>query len=158
MSYTSSSRIVINVVILITGLCAAGYSIRSFWPSGAPSTVKDIDPAVQTITAPELKELLVEKGGSMVLVDTRERDEFRKGHIPSAINIPFDEIEVRAEDELSKSSHIILSYFKCGQENRIGVITSSSLKNLGFTNVTVLDGGIDKWKESSYDLEKERRE
>jgi len=158
MPYTSKSRIVINVVILITGLCAAGYSLRSFWSSGPPAVVKHIDPALHTITAPELKELLIEKGDSLVLVDVRERDDFRKEHIPSAINIPFDEIEVRAEDELSKSTHIVLSFYKCDQENTVSVITSSSLKNLGFTNVSVLDGGINKWKESSYDLQKEKRE
>jgi rhodanese-related sulfurtransferase len=129
-----------------------------FWPSGAPSTVKNIDPRVQTITAPELKELLLHKRDGITIVDIRARDEFRKEHIPSAINIPFDELEVRAEDELSKSSHVILSYFKCGEENRVGAITSSSLKNLGFSNVTVLSGGIDKWKEFTHELEKEKRE
>lgn len=154
MSHRFSARVVINVVILITALCAAGYCISLFWPGAAPATVRDIDPA-QTITARELKDLLVRKGDGITIVDIRERDKFRREHIPSAINIPFDELEVRAEDELSKSSHVILSYYKCDEENRVGALTSSSLKNLGFSNVTVLDGGIDKWKEFSHQLEKE---
>jgi rhodanese-related sulfurtransferase len=154
MSY-SRSRITVNVVILIAALCAAGYSLRSFWPSRAPAAIKHVDPALRIITAPELKALLLRKEDSIVLVDVRERNDFQKEHIPSAINIPFDEIEVRAEDELSKSSHIVLSFFKCDQENSVSTTASSSLKNLGFTNVSVLDGGINKWKESSYDLQKE---
>jgi rhodanese-related sulfurtransferase len=157
MSQSLSTRIVINIVILIAALCAAGYCISLFWLSVAPAKMTDIDPA-QTITAPELKELLVHKNDTITIVDIRERDEFLKEHIPSAINIPFDELEVRAEDELPKSSHIILSYYKCGEENRVGAITSSSLKNLGFGNVTVLDGGINKWKEFSHELDKEKRE
>lgn len=150
MFHTILSRVVINVILLITGLCAAGYCISLFWSSGSPSTAGTIGSAVRTITAAELQKLLVENRDAIALVDIRERDEFRKEHIPSAINIPFDELEVRAEDELSKSSHIILYYFKCGEENKISAFTSSNLTNLGFKNVTVLDGGIDKWKEFSH--------
>lgn len=142
----------------MTGLCAAGYSISLFWSSRAPATAANTQPPVRTIDASELKELLVENGNELALIDIRERDEFQKEHIPSAINIPFDEVEVRAEDELSKSSHIVLYYFRCGEENKISAIASSSLKNLGFGNVTVLDGGIDTWREFSQGSQNKPRE
>ena len=154
MSHSFSRRVVINVVILVAALCAAAYSVSLLWRSGAPAAA-NTGPQVQIINGPQLKELLVAKRDEITLIDIRERHEFRNEHIPSAINIPFDEVEVRAEDELSKSSHIILYYFKCGDENTISAIASSSLTNLGFRNVTVLDGGIDTWKEISQDLRKE---
>lgn len=156
MSHSSSRRIVINVLILVAALCAAAYSISLFRPGGAPAAATNTGPPAQTINASQLKDLLVANRNEITLIDIRERDEFRNEHIPSAINIPFDEVEVRAEDELSKSSHIVLYYFKCGEENTISAIASSSLKNLGFRNVTVLDGGIDTWKQFSQDLRKEQ--
>ena len=155
MSHSSSKRIVINIVILVVALCAAVYSISLFRPSGAPAAATNTAPPAQTINASQLKDLLVANRDEITLIDIRERDEFRNEHIPSAINIPFDEVEVRAEDELSKSSHIVLYYFKCGEENMISAIASSSLKNLGFKNVTVLDGGIDTWRKFSQELRKE---
>jgi len=47
---------------------------------------------------------LVEATGGVMVVDTRPREEFRSGHIANAINIPSDEIGVRAAVELPPPS------------------------------------------------------
>jgi hypothetical protein len=52
----------------------------------------------------ELRDFLAAK----VLLDVRERDRFHQGHRPSAINIPYDELLVRAPIELSRFSGIVI--------------------------------------------------
>ncbi len=158
-----SKRGVVNTIIMVAGLVLAVYVIASYAARVAPSPKSESPTAngrpdyagkkpagVVTLSASELKKILDAKTERVVLVDLRERDQFRDGHIQSALNIPFDELEVRAEDELSKSDRIVLIYFECGSENTVSAINSASLHALGFRNVSILDAGIDSWKRSSY--------
>ena len=46
----------------------------------------------------------VARGG--IIVDVRDRDEFLEGHIPMAVNIPFELIEAR-EYTLPKSKYLV---------------------------------------------------
>lgn len=51
---------------------------------------------------------LVRSGAKFDFVDVRERDRFKTGHYPHAVNIPLDELEVRSRHELDQSKTIIL--------------------------------------------------
>lgn len=56
----------------------------------------------------------VKAGQRLVVLDVRERGDFAEKHFPQAKNIPVDEIEVRAVNELSTSDFIVLF---CGCKN-----------------------------------------
>ena len=47
------------------------------------------------VTPNELEQAMA-NGSSPVVVDVRSPDDFRKGHLPGAVNIPFGELEARA--------------------------------------------------------------
>ena len=79
--------------------------------------------------------------------DTREQDEFDKGHIPGAILIPYTEIENKAEAMLTDKDKLILVYCRSGRRSKIA---AESLVKLGYTNVKEF-GGIIDW---SYEIEK----
>lgn len=49
----------------------------------------------QVISAKELKGYIGRR--DTIVVDLRERSDYQKGHIPTAINIPFDEYEEKQE-------------------------------------------------------------
>jgi rhodanese-related sulfurtransferase len=74
-----------------------------------------------------------------VLVDVRTPDEYRAGHIPSAINIPYDRIA--ANPPTGDTSALVILY--CASGGRSSKATAS-LKDLGYTHV-VNFGSIRKW-------------
>lgn len=75
------------------------------------------------------------------LLDVRTSEEFNRGSIPGAINIPIDEIRDRVSELPSKD---LLVHCQVGQR---GHTASMLLKDLGF-NAVNLDGGYLTWASS----------
>ena len=73
-----------------------------------------------------------------VLLDVREADEFRSGHIPGAANLPLSRIE---ETRLEKNAEIFV-YCLRGTRSRQAV---SRLTRMGYTKVRSI-GGITRYK------------
>jgi rhodanese-related sulfurtransferase len=46
--------------------------------------------------------------GEAVLVDVRSPESYAEGHIPGALNVPFDQVEARATDLRRKARQAIL--------------------------------------------------
>jgi hypothetical protein len=49
------------------------------------------------------------------LVDVRDRNQYGKGHLPGAINIPLDEFEIRAPHEVKKDNLLIVDCSYCSE-------------------------------------------
>ena len=83
------------------------------------------------------------------LIDVRTQDEFDLGHIDSAINLDFYS-ETFQNDILSlpKNETIVLY---CRTNNRSRK-TANILKENGFREISVLDGGITEWVKNGYDI------
>ena len=78
-----------------------------------------------------------------LVVDVRDKAEFDQGHIVDAINIPFANIETRA-DELNKhKDRPIVIACKMGQHSGAA---GTALRKKGFENVSRLRGGIAEWR------------
>jgi len=93
----------------------------------------------------ELRQYILEKNRDFILIDVRTPKEYNKGHIPTALLIPYNEIESHT-DKIPKEKLIVL-YCKSG--GRSG-IAASRLKDLGYKKV-INFGGIYRW---TYELEK----
>ncbi|HET6413967.1 MAG TPA: rhodanese-like domain-containing protein [Anaeromyxobacter sp.] len=65
------------------------------------------------------------------VVDVRTPAEFDKGHVPGAVNIPYDEMERRA-GELGPPTTPLLLYCQSGRRSEIAIRT---LKGKGFTRL-----------------------
>ena len=76
-----------------------------------------------------------------VLVDVRDENIFRKGHIAGAINIPDDKVLSWAS-KLSKD-FVIYLYSDDGKRSDI---LAKKLRSNGFTEALSIIGGIDEWK------------
>lgn len=84
----------------------------------------------------------------MVLIDVREADEFASGHIPakSVFTIPRGKLEFAVDDTLlNLSDHQVVCYCLKGAR---GLLGAKTLKDLGFSNVSNLKGGIENWVKS----------
>ncbi len=96
---------------------------------------------IRSLTSDEIKVILdKDKRGEFLLLDVRQPEEYKAGHIPGAMLIPLGELEARQE-ELDRSKKII-TYCRSGHRSMAAAIT---LCGLGFKGVHHLDGGILQW-------------
>ena len=77
------------------------------------------------------------------VVDVRTPAEFAEGHVPGAINIPYDEMEKRSA-EIGPQSTPVLVYCRTGHRSGIAART---LREKGFSTLFDLQK-YDKWVES----------
>lgn len=108
-------------------------------------------PEGNEISAEELN-TKIDKGEKLIIIDVAEPDEYADARLENAINIPImtlkDNIEKKLP-EISKDDEIVL-YCYSGMRSAIGV---EKLKELGFTNVVSLVGGISNWKKNGLPFE-----
>ena len=103
------------------------------------------------ISAEELKKRL-DSRQKPVVVEVLGKEEFEKGHIPGAINIPVDELQERAEKELARNSEIVVycSSFSCHASGNAAHL----LRHMGYENVKEFSGGKRAWVLAGFPLEK----
>lgn len=77
------------------------------------------------------------------VVDLRSVDEFAKGSLPNARNIPVDKVVERVAD-LKKDKPVLLV---CATGSSAGR-TAALLRGKGFSDVYVLGGGLAAWREA----------
>ncbi len=94
---------------------------------------------IDTITALELQEKL--KNNQVNIVDVREEEEYFISAIPGSINIPLNSLK-RKSGELDKSKESIILVCKVGKRAFLGYL---DLKQQGFENIKVLEGGINAY-------------
>lgn len=83
---------------------------------------------------------------AVVVLNVDERDVYQREHFSGAINIPFDELESRMDDELKPDQKIII--YEEGPQ-KYSYEAFEILKNNGFKDVSVLRGGFQMWKAST---------
>ena len=85
-----------------------------------------------------------------ILVDVRTIEEYESGHIQDAVNFDFYSESFQKEIlSIDKRSSIILY---CRTQNR-SIKTANYLKENGYKEITVLEGGITSWVKNGNDLE-----
>jgi len=82
-----------------------------------------------------------------LLLDVREPDEFRDGHIPGAINIPRGllEFKLSSDPELEKRDQKVVVY--CKTSGR-AALAARALKEMGYLHIFSIEGGFDAWQQA----------
>ena len=110
-------------------------------PAAGGPVVREQDPG-------ELKARL-DGGELLVLIDIRDPDEYRRGHIQPAVNIGKKLLESQIGTAVNGPNTPIVLYCPSGPGSvRAGTV----LTELGFTDVTSLAGGFDKWVQSGFPI------
>lgn len=109
----------------------------------ARGRISEIDPAALGAE--------IAAGGDLLLVDVREPDEFRLGHLPGAVPIPRGMIEPSADlrfpkrhPELSQARRRRVVVY-CATGGR-SALACDVLQEMGFENVASLAGGYGAWE------------
>ena len=106
----------------------------------AQAEIKSIEP--QTV----LK--LIEDKQAPLIVDVRTPKEFFQGHIPGAINIPYDSQLIDQQLDAYKDLDMIV-YCRTGRRAQVA---TGRLQKKGFKKLIDLDGHMIKWQQLHYPL------
>src|SRR5574341_683878 len=101
---------------------------------------------VPELSVHEAQELL-SKNGQYALLDVREKDEYREGHLDGAISLPRGFLEIKVESTVPDKSTPILAYCAGGVRS---LLAGKILKEMGYHNVTSMSGGYTAWKSAGY--------
>jgi rhodanese-related sulfurtransferase len=99
----------------------------------------------------EVLTLLSDNDKKPVIIDLREVSSFTIGHIAGAENIPFDRANFQKRATGYDKKSPILIY--CGK----GLKTEEAaelLKNSGFKDIYILQGGFESWKNKGFEISK----
>ena len=99
---------------------------------------------LETVDPETAAEVIVAEPEAVVL-DIRTAEEFDQGIIEGAVNIDFYASDFAEQlDALDKDTHYVVY---CRSDNRSGQ-AMDTFADLGFTEVTEIDGGIVNWYET----------
>ena len=82
-----------------------------------------------------------------VLIDVREESEFAAGHAPNAVHLSKGILE--RDIETRYPDPCITLYLLCGGGYR-SALAADSLRKMGYTHVTSVDGGWKAWTDAGY--------
>jgi molybdopterin/thiamine biosynthesis adenylyltransferase/rhodanese-related sulfurtransferase len=85
----------------------------------------------------------LDRAPAATLVDVREKEEYRDGHLDGAISLPRGFLEIRAEETLRDKDAPIIAYCAGGTRS---LIAARTLKEMGYSNVVSMTGGFTAWK------------
>src|SRR3989454_3337324 len=94
----------------------------------------------------------LETGDKLVIIDVRDPDEYRDGHLEAASNISRGFLEFRVGTAVSDPSTPIVLYCQTGLRS---MLAAKALKDLGYATVINLQGGYQKWVQSGMPAVKE---
>lgn len=101
--------------------------------------------------APERAKRLLDVGEKIVFIDLRPSPEFKQQRLPRAQSIPLKELDKR-HPEIPKAGRVVL-YCGCPPGKVEEGYAYQLLRDLGYRNVSVLEGGFAEWRRRGYPVE-----
>jgi len=111
--------------------------------------VNDAKTRIREVTVDDVKAML-DRGEEFELIDTREDNEFARGHLPGARHLSKGIIERDIETTVADPRTRIVLY--CGGGFR-SALAADALQRMGYRNVVSMDGGWREWTDRLFPIE-----
>jgi sulfur-carrier protein adenylyltransferase/sulfurtransferase len=118
-------------------------------PTTYTDLIADVRKSIAVVTLEEIKRRLEDKT-PMALVDVREKEEYRAGYIPGAINVPRGFLEMQIEQKVTDKNAPVVLYCAGGTRSALAART---LAELGYTRVESANPGFVRWKDLGFPIE-----
>jgi adenylyltransferase/sulfurtransferase len=102
---------------------------------------------IPEVSAQQVNELLKNNGNSPVLLDVRESDEWRQGHLEGALPLPRGFLEIKVESAVPNKEAPIIAYCAGGVRS---LLAAKAMKEMGYQNVSSMAGGYAAWKNGGF--------
>ena len=104
---------------------------------------------------------MINEREDLIILDVNDKEEVeQRGKVKGAVNISLGTLYYKADENVPEN----FKDHRIQDRNKKVVVTCSLglcaaiggklLKDMGFKDVSLLEGGVTKWKEDGYDLEK----
>ncbi|MEA2014692.1 MAG: rhodanese-like domain-containing protein [Thermodesulfobacteriota bacterium] len=133
--------IVLFFALSLSALCLAGMTSDDF--------VKEAKKTAKEISVADAK-ADIDAGKAIIILDCRTVKEFKAGHLPKAINIPRGLLEFKVEKKIPNKTSYVICYCKTGGRS---CLSTSTLGQMGYTNIKSLAGGWKAWIAAGYPVE-----
>ena len=105
--------------------------------------MNDARKIVPEATVDQVKQRLAGNGKQVHLIDVREKEEYREGHLPGSVSVPRGFLEMQIEEKVPDRDAEMIVYCQGGTRS---LIAGKILKDMGYTNVVSMAGGFGAWK------------
>ncbi len=102
------------------------------------------------ISARELHDLMQREGDNLALLDVRETAEYNLAHIGGSCSLPRRQLEWRVSQLVPWTGERVIV---CDDDGQRASLASSTLEALGYSDVAVLTGGLNRWVTENYGTE-----
>ena len=107
--------------------------------------MQDAKRVVPEVSVDEVRQRLSGNDRPVHLLDVREKEEYREGHLPGAVSIPRGFLEMKMETEVPDRDAEIIAYCQGGTRSLMAGVV---MKEMGYSNVVSMTGGFGAWKQS----------
>jgi rhodanese-related sulfurtransferase len=109
---------------------------------------QSIDSSSNLIKPRDVRAYLLE-GREIALLDVREEAQHAEGHPLFAANLPFSRLELDVYARLPRRT-VSIAVFDDG--GNLAMRAAGKLQTLGYTNVSLLEGGLQGWRDAGYEV------
>lgn len=112
------------------------------------------------VISPQDAQQRMQQHSDALVIDVRQEGDFEASCIAGAINVPLGVLPIKADTELPKAvtderlqdrnQQVIVT---CGAGGQ-AALGAKMLKDMGFTNVAMIDGGMRGWNEAGLPTDK----
>ena len=100
--------------------------------------------------APEALKSLLDGSTPFALIDVREAGEYNSSHIPGSSLIARRQLEFQVPHAVPyKGTHVVV----CDDDGRRAGLAAATVERMGYREVSVLDGGINRWVTDGFSTE-----
>ena len=150
-------RLSLAIIVLTTlGISPPAFGqMSAAWPDSVNQHVMQIRETVKTTDMDGYLAAVKNPNGALLL-DVREDEEFKAGHVPGAVNIPRGLLEFRIWKQLGFPSQVDTGrkiFVQCQTGGR-ATLATKQLQDVGFTNVVAVVMNFDDWQKNNNPLVK----
>src|SRR5213079_1398618 len=121
--------------------------------SSGAELLRQIKEQIREVDPREVHDI-VNNGYDAFVVDVREQHEYDEGRLPGAIHVSRGHLETRIENAVRDKDARVILY--CQSGNRSAFAADTLQRQLGYSNVESMAGGITLWKDRGFEVEQPR--
>lgn len=125
------------------------------WPDSVTAYVAQVRKTVKTTDMDGYLAVVKNPNGALLL-DVREDNEFKAGHVPGAMNVPRGLLEFTLWKKIGYPGPVDMNrkiYVQCATGGR-ATLATADLQKVGFTNVTAVVMNFEDWTKKGNPVEK----
>ncbi|NJD31238.1 MAG: rhodanese-like domain-containing protein [Gammaproteobacteria bacterium] len=139
--------------VCLLGLLAFPGFAAAQWSTTAPAAPAAAPPAAAKsmpppITQDQLLERQAKHDPTLFLIDARTPQEYAAGHVPGAVNIPYDQVAAHL-GEIPKDKDVVVY---CHSGRRAG-LAAETLEKAGYKRLLHLQGDMQAWQKDGRPVE-----